>query len=545
MPDTGDAESTLPPLPLSGAFNYFDATWYRNHYPDVAADGIDPFTHFNLFGRNERRSPNPYFDPRWYLDQYPDVANEGCDPLVHYLQFGIDEDRWPNKYFDPVWYRASYPDVEASSLDPLTHFVTIGIPEGRWGGVENPTAGTVDSGSPVADPRQPYMVRHLAHHGLGDEQGVISWARIRFGAEGQSTILVLDTFIPRPDEDSGSLRMFQILSLLRRQGWAVALGCMGSRGEPRHYSQVRDLGVMVLEGHDQIEGFIRQLDQPLTTAFVSRPENGARYIPLLRCFSPGTRIIYDTVDIHWKRMERLSIYDDSISPEDVRVARELEGSLTRWADLTVVTTDVDAEIITSADSSARVAILPNIHEEIQQVAGFDGRRDLIFLGNFDHQPNGDAVNYFLEQIWPLVERQLPGARFHILGSKLEEWLDIEATETVNPIGFVQNLGPWLSRARAMVVPLRAGSGMKGKIGTSLSHGLPVVTTSIGAEGMGLIDRRTALIEDDPASFAQAVVDLYDDRSLWTTLSIEGRAHVKSLFSPSALGPKLDEILRVN
>ena len=537
-------ELPLELLPTIGGFNYFDAVWYAEHYPDVAADGIDPFTHFNLFGRSELRSPNPYFDPQFYFDRNPDVAKAGCDPLLHYLEFGTEEDRQPNPFFNPVWYRASYPDVEASELDPLTHFITVGVPEGRWGGIEVPGAGT-DSGAPRPDPAEPWTVRALDRQPPGDEQGVIRWPRIRIGTKGQPMILVLDTFIPRPDQDSGSVRMFHILSLLRQQGWAVAFGCTGARGEPRHYGAVRDLGVMVLEGHDQIGGFVRQLDQPLSTAIVSRPDNGAAYIPLLRCFSPGTRILYDTVDIHWKRFERLAVYNKNASLEEGRVVRDLERILSRWADLTLATTEVDAEVIASEESSARVAVLPNIHEEIHHVEGFEGRLDLIFLGGFEHQPNADAVNYFLEEIWPLVHQQLPGVRFRILGSNLEEWLDITATETVDPVGFVEDLEPWLSRARIMVVPLRAGSGMKGKVGTSLSHGLPVVTTSIGAEGIGLINRRTALIEDEPEAFARAVVELYDDRSLWTTLSIEGKAHIESLFSPSVVGSKLDEILKAS
>ena len=253
--------------------------------------------------------------------------------------------------------------------------------------------------------------------------------------------------------------------------------------------------------------------------------------------------MYDTVDIHWQRIERLSFYNENVSLEEGRVVRDLERTLSRWADLTLATTEVDAEVIASEESSARVAVLPNIHKEIHHVEGFEGRRDLIFLGGFEHQPNADAVNYFLEEIWPLVYQRLPGVRFRILGSNLEEWLDITATETVDPVGYVEDLEPPLSRARVMVVPLRAGSGMKGKVGSSLSHGLPVVTTSIGAEGIGLIDRRTALIEDEPQGFARAVVELYEDRSLWTTLSIEGKAHIESLFSPSVVGPRLDEILK--
>jgi glycosyltransferase involved in cell wall biosynthesis len=533
----------LPPLPTNGGSTYFDAAWYLEHYPDVAANGVDPLVHFEQYGRREHRSPSPYFDPQWYFDEYPDVVDAECDPLGHYLAYGIEEDRRPNQFFDPIWYRETYPDVESSNLDPLAHFVTVGVPRGRWGGIEVPQAGIEDSGSSRPYRVEPWTVRALDGPGTDHRRKSVRWPRIRFGTEGQPTILVVDSFIPQPDQDAGSMRMFQILSLLRRHGWAVAFGCPGARGEPHHYRDVRDLGVLVLEGHEQIEGFVRQLDRPVAIALVSRPENGPRYIPFLRCFSPATRVVYDTVDIHWRRMERMALHDTTVSLEEGRTMRERERTMSRWANLTLVTTEVDAAVVASESPTAKIAVLPTIHEEIPHVEGFEGRRDLVFLGSFEHQPNGDAVRYFLAEIWPLVHDRLPEVRFHILGSKLEEWLDITATETVDPVGYVEDIGAWLSRARIMVVPLRSGSGMKGKIGSSMSHGLPVVTTSIGAEGMGLVNRHTALIADDPEAFAQSVVELYEDRTLWTTLSTEGKSHLGSLFSPAAVGPRLDEMLR--
>ena len=542
-PEGPSPTSLIPSLPPSVGFNHFDATWYLERYPELAAEHVDPFTHFTVFGLKERRAPNPYFDPAWYLDLYPDVAEDGCDPLQHYAHFGIHEDRQPNRYFDPVWYRASYPDVETSELDPLSHFIRVGVPEGRWAGKEVHGRGSEGEAAPATHLVEPWNLQTIVSRPPGDLQAPIWWPRITFGKEGQATILVVDPFVPRPDHDSGSVRMFQILSLLRQQGWTVAFGCIEVWDEPRYCRNVRDLGVLVLDGHERIEGFVRQLDQPLSTAWVSRPDFAGRYIPLLRCFSPGTRIVYDTVDVHWKRMERHARFTERNSSDEVLAMRELERTLSGWADLTIAITENDRDIIASEAPTASIAVLPNIHEVIPQVEGFDRRCDLIFLGSFDHQPNGDAVNYFLAEIWPLVHQQLPGVCFHILGSNLEEFLDITSTESIDPVGWVEDLGPWLSRSRVMVAPLRAGAGMKGKIGSSISHGLPVVTTSIGAEGMGLVNRRTALIEDDPEEFARSVVELYEDRSLWETLSREGKTYLEEHFSPTLMGPRLDEILR--
>ncbi|PZP55334.1 MAG: hypothetical protein DI596_11610 [Azospira oryzae] len=73
----------------------FDASWYRQQYPDVANSGFDPVEHYVRFGVKEGRNPSPYFDTRWYLQQYPDVAKKGMNPLLHYIRHGRKEGRQP------------------------------------------------------------------------------------------------------------------------------------------------------------------------------------------------------------------------------------------------------------------------------------------------------------------------------------------------------------------------------------------------------------------------------------------------------------------
>jgi glycosyltransferase involved in cell wall biosynthesis len=94
----------------------------------------------------------------------------------------------------------------------------------------------------------------------------------------------------------------------------------------------------------------------------------------------------------------------------------------------------------------------------------------------------------------------------------------------------------------MVVPLRFGAGMKGKIGSALEEGLPVVTTSVGAEGMDLVHGKHVLIGDDPASIASAIADLCWDDELWSRLSQAGQDHLATRFSFDAIGPVLDRLL---
>jgi glycosyltransferase involved in cell wall biosynthesis len=186
-------------------------------------------------------------------------------------------------------------------------------------------------------------------------------------------------------------------------------------------------------------------------------------------------------------------------------------------------------------------VLPNVHPAAATGGPWAERRDLMFIGGFWHQPNEDAVCYFVDEILPLVRREQPDVIFHIIGSNMSNRVHALASAAVRTHGYVEDPTPYFTGCRVFVAPLRYGAGMKGKIGHSMSHGLPVVTTSIGAEGIGLVDGETALIADDPASFASAVVRLYADETLWTGLAERSWAFVAEHFSEEATLGRLASI----
>ncbi|CRI64453.1 hypothetical protein THIOKS11940047 [Thiocapsa sp. KS1] len=165
-----------------------------------------------------------------------------------------------------------------------------------------------------------------------------------------------------------------------------------------------------------------------------------------------------------------------------------------------------------------------------------------FIGGFNHVPNVDAVIYFVRDILPLVHAQRPEIRFNIVGSDMPDAIRALASDLVNPVGYVPDVTPWFEQSRVFVSPLRHGAGMKGKIGQSLSYGLPVVTTRIGAEGIGLTAEVDALIADDPLVFAQSVVRLYTDDALWHRMSAAGQALIERRYSKAAVAPMLLPLL---
>ncbi|OQW92452.1 MAG: hypothetical protein BWK79_14620, partial [Beggiatoa sp. IS2] len=175
---------------------------------------------------------------------------------------------------------------------------------------------------------------------------------------------------------------------------------------------------------------------------------------------------------------------------------------------------------------------------------FADRDGLVFIGNYNHTPNEDAVLYFVEQVLPKIHAITPEICFYVIGSNMKESLKALANEYVKIVGWVDVVEPEFAKRRVFVSYLRYGAGMKGKLGQALSLGLPVVTTTVGAEGMGLVEAETALIADDPDNFAQAVCRLYNDSLLWEKLARLGREYVEHHYGAEAVREKLQNWLKI-
>jgi glycosyltransferase involved in cell wall biosynthesis len=152
------------------------------------------------------------------------------------------------------------------------------------------------------------------------------------------------------------------------------------------------------------------------------------------------------------------------------------------------------------------------------------------------------VRYFVAEIWPLVRRQLPDAGFLVLGSNPPDEILALKGDGVTIVGYVEHLSPHFNRCRLSVAPLRYGAGIKGKIATSLGFGVPCVATRIAVEGMGLADGREVLVADSPEAFANAVVRLYSDESLWMSLSDRGLEFIERSMSLTAGRERLRSML---
>ncbi|MDL1964394.1 MAG: glycosyltransferase, partial [Deltaproteobacteria bacterium] len=354
----------------------------------------------------------------------------------------------------------------------------------------------------------------------------------------EKRVLVVDHYVPTFDMDSGSLRMFSLIKIFMELGYKVIFWPENRAYHERYTRELQRIGVEVLYGEIDFEEYLKNYGQYINLIFLSRPHIAVHFIYASRTLTKA-RIIYDTVDLNFVREERKAMIE---AKESSLYWKDMELFLAHQADETLVVSPVEKEILEKEGLEGKVSVITNIHTPESFHKPFDQRKGLMFIGGFLHLPNEDGIVWFVESVLPLIERKLSLVPLCIVGSHPTESVKLLASPDVIVTGYVKDVCPYFEKARVFVCPLRYGAGIKGKIGQSMAYGLPVVTTSIGAEGMGLTDGHNALIADDEEMFAQKVIKVYQDRKLWETLSLNAMALIEKNYSPAAVKQALRMLL---
>jgi O-antigen biosynthesis protein len=270
------------------------------------------------------------------------------------------------------------------------------------------------------------------------------------------------------------------------------------------------------------------------------------WLDTVRLLSPALPIIVDSVDLHYLRELRMSELEPTKRLlQQALETRARELAVYRRADAVIVVTDNERRILAEEVSGLEVMVVPSVQDidgdAVDGAARIPG--SLLFVGGFAHTPNVDAVVYFCRDVLPLIRKVLPSTPVWIVGaSPPDEVRAFGSLPGVEITGHVPDLGVYLRKASISIAPLRYGAGIKGKITEAMAAGLPVVTTPIGAEGMHLENRITAMIADSAVEFAGAVTELSGDPVLHAAIARNGLAHARQHYAPAVMEDGLVRLL---
>lgn len=361
--------------------------------------------------------------------------------------------------------------------------------------------------------------------------------------DGRGIVVVIDHHVPRPDEDSGSVRMFGLLTALRRQGWSVVF-VPDNRHEGDGWGErLAAEGVEVFAGPEEFEVFYAAIRDRVRAVIAARVTVAWPYLSVVRRQTPRVPFLFDTVDLHHLRERReAELADDPALLARSETTRKLELGLVTAADATLVVSPFEVDLLAREAPGATVAVVPNVHERLPEGPGPRARAGVAFVGSFAHPPNIDAVRWLLTDVLPLVRREVPDAVFHIVGRGLPDDVAAMADDGVVVHGWLPSLDELYATVRVSIAPLRYGAGIKGKVGEAVSHGVPVVATRVAAEGMHLEHQVSGWIADEPAGLAEGVVALLRDDALWTRMSSAGRDLVEETLGVARFEALLAEAL---
>jgi GT2 family glycosyltransferase/glycosyltransferase involved in cell wall biosynthesis len=358
-------------------------------------------------------------------------------------------------------------------------------------------------------------------------------------------LLMIDGTTPRPDRDAGSVTAEQFMLIFQRLGYKVTFAPENLRfdGDYTLSLQRRGIECIYYPQEPELRRFLRRRGGEFDAVFVARPYVAGPLIRHLRRHCPRARLVYNSVDLHYLREERQAALEGNpvIASRAARTKR-VELGIFRAVDRGIVISPQEKAVLAREIPEARVEVVPLVLNEEPPGLPFVERRGLVFIGGSVHPPNADAVEHLVRDIVPALRAAGIDDPVHVIGERSAAERASVAGPGVEILGHVADIAPYFHRARCMLVPLRYGAGLKGKIGTAFAYGLPVISSPVGAEGMELVEGRDYLVAAEPAAWAAQVARLKADAALWSLLAQGGRQVVRERYSPQRIALTLKTLL---
>lgn len=364
-------------------------------------------------------------------------------------------------------------------------------------------------------------------------------------------VLIIGFVWPEPNSSAAGGRMVQLISIFKQQGFEVTFASPAMDSD--YMVDLESLGVSkkpIALNCSSFDVFVKELNPTIVLfdRFMMEEQFGWRVSE--NC--PDALRLLDTEDLHCLRLARQKAFKEKrlFSTDDLLVedvAKREIASILR-CDISLMISEYEMELLQSVfkiDFNLLYylpLLLGSIEDStIQNMPSFEERNNFVFIGNFLHEPNWNAVQYLKETIWPLIRKQMPEAVLQIYGAyPSQKVLQLhQPKQGFHIMGRADDAQEVVRNARVVLAPLRFGAGIKGKLLEAMQCGTPSVTTSIGAESMCGDLPWNGFVTDEHQVFANKAVELYQDKTLWKKAQENGfqiieKMYLKSLFENDSI-----------
>ncbi|MGK0411928.1 MAG: glycosyltransferase involved in cell wall biosynthesis [Polaribacter sp.] len=364
----------------------------------------------------------------------------------------------------------------------------------------------------------------------------------------EQTVLIIGTVWVEPNSSAAGSRMLQLMELFLKQQFKVTFTSASQKSEKA--ADLKSLGideVSIALNSSSFDSFIQYLKPTIVVfdRFMTEEQFGWRVAE--SC--PKAIRILDTEDLHFLRKLRhqqlkkgtKATNEALLNSEDAK--REIAAILRCDLSLIISTYEMDLlKTVFKIDENILYYLPFLFHkideDQIKNWKPFEERKHFVFIGNFFHKPNVDAVITLKKEVWSIIRKMLPKAEIHIYGAYLNQQIQQLENKKEGFIikGYAQNSQQVIGKAKVVLAPLRFGAGIKGKLTEAMLCGTPSVTTAIGAEGMHKNLLWNGFITNDFKEFARKAVQLNCDQEIWKDVQKNGIEIINKIYDKEKLSP---------
>ena len=355
-------------------------------------------------------------------------------------------------------------------------------------------------------------------------------------SKNKKTILVIDHYVPHYDQDAGSRCIYMYIKLFLQMGMKVVF--LGDNFYPHqpYTSELQQLGVFVLYGnyyYNNWKDWLRDNGKYFDFVYTCRAHITIKYIDLLKRFT-NAKVFYFNEDMqHIREYRQYEITGDKALLIAAKGHEKMEMEISQKADVLHVVGSYEHDILSKLFPDKPVRNIPVYFFEPlkNKDYSFENRKDILFVGGFNHAPNEDGVLWFYDNVFPKLLEAYPGLKWYIVGSKPTEKVTALNSKHIIVTGYIsdEQLNSYYHSCRMCVAPLRFGAGVKGKVIEAAYNQIPLLTTPIGAEGLSL-EEDAFLVCPPDESFADQAVALYGDAERLVRLSENCVAFINNNFT---------------